>query len=1047
MGPPSTGFLVTGSTPKLLLSFEMKQIPPQRILNGAPHFFRLAAVTVCLALLLGVTGGCQPRELYSHSTSQLLPAERDTIGYRKLVLPNQLKVILVSNPNALFSAAALAVGIGSLGNPENRPGLVHFLEHMLFLGTKKYPDPSGFSKYMTANTGRSNAYTADDHTNYFFQISNKAFEEGLDRFAHFFIDPLFDDTYAEREMKAVDSEHAKNMESDYWRMQQVKRIHFDQNHPISRFSTGNSATLRGVGREELQKFHRRSYSSNRMTLTVVGNRSLDQLEKLVRERFNQIPNHALPPLRYSPDYLRKKEALRLLRIVPVADLRQISLHFPLPPVVKNYDSKPLILIGAILGHEGKGSLLSLLKADGLATSLSAGGGENTADYASLDITVGLTQKGLARYQEVVAKVLGVIDGLKKSGIPRYFFEERKTMAALNERFKSIPGSGRMARRLSAMMLKYPLASLPNQPLLLTNYEPDLYQALMAHLTADNMLVALVAKGLPTSKREFYYGVSYGFEDIGGKTYSALNEAKPDPRWRLPQPNRFIPGKIALEFPKGPLKMAGVSLLHRYKGRIPSTVVERLLPLKGNIFPGPGAFIKAVESSLAPAEAKRWLPLIMKDALPLPQRLLDTSQAKVWWLADWRLRQPKAEMVLKFYVENAYASPREAMLSRLYEAAIEEELNELSYPIKEAGLHYEISAVKGGIAISLGGYSARMLDLLQLLIERLRQINIKQETFDAIREGMVRGLENQKLTQPFRQAQYFGKMLLETPNFTREALLIALRGLTLSDVKGYANRFLRRTYLEGVVVGNLSQEEARAGLRKALDTLQAGVLPQQKRVAEQVRLVPVGSDLIFSKKIAVNNSVTSIMYQLGPTDPALRGALLIISKPLGQQFYSIMRTRQQLGYIVWGGMNQIRKKLFLFFLIQSGQYSADVLMTRMESFIPDFVEHFKALPKENFERFREAVIKLKLERDKTLAEIANRLFWVAFQNDEQFDYVSRDIEAVRKLTRAEVEAVLVGALVKKSSTRLTIHLTGRGHSSGAPRGKVVRLPASAQPPQK
>ena len=1025
----------------------MKPIPPQQILNSVPPFIHLAIVTVCLAVLLGTAGGCQPRELYSHSTSQLLPAERETIEYRKLVLPNRLKVILVSNPNASLSAAALAVGVGSLGNPEDRPGLVHFLEHMLFLGTKKYPDPGGFSKYMAANTGRSNAYTADDHTNYFFQISNPAFEEGLDRFSRFFIDPLFDDTYAERELKAVDSEHAKNQESDYWRISQVKRIHFDKNHPISRFSTGNSATLRGVGREELRNFYRRSYSSNRMTLTVVGNRSLDDLEKLVRERFGQIPNHALPPLRYSPDYLRKKEALRLLRIVPVADLRQISLHFPLPPVVKNFASKPLTLIGAVLGHEGKGSLLSLLKADGLATSLSAGGGGGTEDYASLEISVGLTQKGLERYQEVVEKVLGVINGLKKRGIPRYFFEERKTMAALNEQYRSIPQSGQLARRLSAMMLKFPLESLPNQPFLLTKYEPDLYQALMAHLTPDNMLVTLVAKGLPTEKREPYYGVIYGFEEFGGKTYSALNEAKPDPRWHFPEPNPFIPGRIALELPKGPLKMARVSLDHRYKDRIPAQVVKRLLPLKDQLFPGPGAFIQAVEASLAPADAREWLPLILKDALPMPQRLLETSQAKVWWLADWRLRQPKAEMVLKFYVENAYASPREAMLSRLYEAAIEEELNELGYPIREAGLHYSISAVKGGIALSLGGYSARMLDLLQVLIKRLRQINIKQETFAAIHEGMMRGLKNQKLTQPFRQAQYYGQMLLETPNFTREALLIALRGLTLPDVKRYANRFLRRTYMEGVVVGNLSQEKARAGLRKVLDTLNAEVLPPNKRVAEQVRLVPMGADWVFSKKIAVNNSVTNIMFQMGQTDPSLRGALLIISKPLGQQFYSIMRTRQQLGYIVWGGMNQIRKKLFLFFLIQSGQYSADVLMTRMESFIPGFVEHFKGLTKADFERFRAAVIQAKLERDKTLAEIANRLFWVAFQNDEQFDYVSRDIAAVQKLTRAEVESVLVKALANKNSTRLTIRLTGRGHSSGQPRGKVVRLPASAQPPQR
>jgi insulysin len=133
----------------------------------------------------------------------------------------------------------------------------------------------------------------------------------------------------------------------------------------------------------------------------------------------------------------------------------LTLTFPLPPVEQHFKAKPLRLISALLGHEGKGSLLSLLKAEDLAAGLSAGSGENTADYASLEIRVSLTPAGLRRYPEVVGKVLGAIEGLRRSGIPRYLFDEYRVMAGLEYRFREVGESSEEARQLSALMQSYP----------------------------------------------------------------------------------------------------------------------------------------------------------------------------------------------------------------------------------------------------------------------------------------------------------------------------------------------------------------------------------------------------------------------------------------------------------------------------------------------------------------------------------------------------------------------------------------------------------------
>jgi insulysin len=117
-----------------------------------------------------------------------------------------LRCVLISNPSADKGSASLDVKVGVSLDPKPLYGTAHFLEHMLFMGTKKYPKENEYSAFMQNNAGRKNAFTSLTNTNYFFDVSNHAFEEGLDRFAQFFISPNFSINGAEREVKAVDSE-------------------------------------------------------------------------------------------------------------------------------------------------------------------------------------------------------------------------------------------------------------------------------------------------------------------------------------------------------------------------------------------------------------------------------------------------------------------------------------------------------------------------------------------------------------------------------------------------------------------------------------------------------------------------------------------------------------------------------------------------------------------------------------------------------------------------------------------------------------------------
>src|SRR5690606_1694494 len=147
------------------------------------------------------------------------------------------------DPEADKAAASRDVEVGSRQDPAERPGLAHFLEHMLFLGTERYPTAGDYQQYISAHGGSHNAYTAFEHTNYFFDIDAAHLEPALDRFSQFFVAPLFTAEYVQREKNAVHSEYMANIRDDARRGFDVLRSVINPAHPFSKFSVGTLDTL------------------------------------------------------------------------------------------------------------------------------------------------------------------------------------------------------------------------------------------------------------------------------------------------------------------------------------------------------------------------------------------------------------------------------------------------------------------------------------------------------------------------------------------------------------------------------------------------------------------------------------------------------------------------------------------------------------------------------------------------------------------------------------------------------------------------------------
>jgi insulysin len=891
-------------------------------------------------------------------------AQRDT---RTLVLDNGLQVLLMHDPDVDRSAAALSVGVGQLYDPWEKQGLAHYLEHMLFLGTKKYPKVSSFKEYLNSNSGASNAYTGADITNYFLQVSHHAFEGALDRFSGFFREPLFAKKYAEREVNAVNSEFDKNRLQDGWRSNHLMHQISEKGHPLRKFGIGNKETLAGDNREALLAFHKKYYAASNMRLTILSNLSLSEQEHLAEQYFSNIPDHAVKKPVIDPNYRKPlKGKYRFIKIKSIKDTRRLGLEFPTIRLNDHLDSKPASVVASVLGYEGKGSLLSKLKEEGLALGLSAGGGNSHPDLSSFDIGVSLTEKGEAEYQRVLELVFAYIEMLRKADFKEYTFKEIQAMAQINFDWKNpAEGMGYVAGR-AALMQNYKLSEVETLPYLFKKYDPGAYRAVLETLKPENMLVSLMSQKVKTDKTEKYFGTEYTFEEVGGKSFQRLVNPPHVDGMTYPEKNDFIPYNLALI-----------------------------------------------------------------DDKPITVR--DDDRAKVWFKFDDRFKQPKVFLRLLIETPLVYDTVDHLAQSKLYEVALQEGLNEITYPISLAGLSYGLGIEKRGMTLTVGGYSERTTDLLRLVAKNLKQIRIDEEKFQNLKEAIIRSMENRKLGQSYSRAAYFNRQIWIANQYTEDQLTAALKKVTLNGIKDYATKIYKRAFIRGVIHGNWNIEQAQKSLDIVLGELKSQPLPEAERYKEVVEVLNPGKKVRFSKQIADNNN--SIYYTLQAGERTFKDQALgsMVASVVESDFYTQMRTNQQLGYIVWSFHNSVEERLFFKMIIQSAGYGPFELQKRVEAWMKKSGKLFNNLSDEEFEKHRKSIIVSLEKKGDSIAEMAGDMYYFAVDEKGDFDFKKKLVKAVKKLTKEEVVKAGLRILQDPQVARSIVLMRSRSNKDKIPQG--------------
>nr|WBY50760.1 insulin degradation protein [Helicoverpa armigera] len=898
-------------------------------------------------------GGLPAASGVSKRYDNIVKPPEDKRHYRGLVLSNRLRVLLVSDITTDKSAAALDVNVGYLSDPEELPGLAHFCEHMLFLGTQKYPEENEYNKFLSEHGGSSNASTSSDHTTYYFDVLPEHLHKALDIFAQFFISPLFTESATGRELSAVNSEHEKNTSSDTWRLDQLNKSTASPSHPFHKFGTGNRETLetipksKGIDvRKESLKFHSKWYSANIMTLVVVGKEPLDDLEEMVVKLFTEVedksvtapswPEHPFPPA------LRRKRAYCL----PVKDLRSLSIDFPIPDTRKHYKSGPGHYLSHMLGHEGPGSLLSALKARGWCNSLVGGTRIGARGFGFFGVQVDLTEEGVAHIDDIIKLVFQYMEMLKVAGPQRWVWEEQRDLMALEFRYKDKLEPRNLVTGHVHLLQEFPMEDVLCAYYLMTEWKPELIQELLSLLTPENVRVGIVAKCFAEkcTMTEPWYGTKYLQEDIEDSKIQEWKSVKPTPELHLPPPNEFIPTKLTLE---------------------------------------------SGEDSTAHSVA--------------PTVILDSPLMRLWFKKDSEFHLPKAVMTFDLVSPLAYMDPLSCNLTSVWMLLLRDSLQQFAYAAELAGLRWSIGNAKYGISVTIDGYDDKQSVLLDKIMDQMIGFTADPKRFHIMKENHIRAIKNFEAEQPYQHAVYQQALCLADVVWTRCQLLEAADRMTPEMVNDFAARMIRKVHIEGFMYGNLSRERAlhiAESVEKKLPKDATPLCAQQLLLHRDIEIEKGSWHVRETTNSVHRSSCASLYYACGVRECRSNVILELLAHTLAEPCFSMLRTKEQLGYIVFSGLRRSNGVQGFRVIVQSHRHP-EYLEERIESFLQGSLDYLKNMSDVEFMKHRAALSAQKLEKPKRMSSRAAQMWNEITAQVYNFDRPRVEVEELNTITKEEL----------------------------------------------
>ncbi|XP_027049416.1 nardilysin-like [Pocillopora damicornis] len=857
-----------------------------------------------------------------------------------------------------LSAAALCIGAGSFSDPDDMPGLAHFLEHMVFMGSEKYPDENAFDAFIKKHGGSDNASTDCEMTTFIFDVRRKYFRETLDRFAQFFISPLLKEDSVDREIQAVESEFRMSYQSDSVRKMQLLAQLANQHHPFGKFLWGNEQTLMKIPKEKnldvnssLRDFRKRMYSAQYMTLAVISRESLDSLEKMVRESFSEIPNNSLPKPTFQ-EYTTPFDASKfhkLYKVVPVKDVHHLEITWVLPPQQKYYRIKPIHYISWLMGHEGPGSILSLLIKKSWASSLLCGNGESGQEYntsfALFPCLISLTDEGMEHIYEILTIVFQYVEMLRKKGPQERIYKELQTIENNEFRFREQCEPYDYVEDLVENMQLFPEEDYLTGDQLMWEFNKEVIQDVQDRLTPEKANILLLSKRFQDECTDYepWFQTPYNCSDIDPEWVESWKNLELNPELHFPEENKFI----ATDFE-----------------------------------------IKDLDR--APSE--------------FPELVHDCHLGKVWHSKDTKFKTPRARFYFHLMSPLVTASPESMVLSDVFLCVLEYNLKEIAYAADVAQLGYSMTVNETGIVLKLEGFSHKLPLLFETIIDRIADFSVSTQTFEMVKRKLMRSYRN-SIIKPQKLVRSVRLSILQHVKWTTVDKRRVVPNVTIEKLQHFVSCFNSELFVESLIQGNITSQEAISLQEQLYSKLQ--FMPLMKSLHPEIRVMQLPEGECICRVIGFNkdddNTVVTNYYQSGPATVEEFTIMNLLLMQMEEPCFDILRTQEQLGYSVFCSCRNTFGVLGFSVTIQTqaGKFSAEHVDSRIDAFLDEFGEILCSLTDEDFKSQVDSLIELKEHEDLSLADEADRNWVEVIDQTYIFNRKRREVEILKNLSKEEL----------------------------------------------
>ena len=893
----------------------------------------------------------------------LLVSEYDKRTYMPLVLPNGLSVLIVHDPEARKSALSTTIAAGHFNDPDNCHGAAHLLEHMLFLGSKHFPEANGINQFMSSQGGNINAWTGTEYSNFHFEIIHEMLPEAMCRFADMLISPLFDKKLIDKEIQAIDAEFKLKQKDDLRRLYQVHKETCNPAHPFSKFSVGNEQTLRANELDTLhgilETFHNDFYIAKNMCLCLISTHPLNECKELIEQFFGNLPDSEKRENKeQAPLYLPEQLAIKI-DIQPIKQARRLILSFALPDTQAFYRTKPVGLISHILGDEGKGSLLAYFKSKNWATSLSAGGGIQGVNFKDFNLNLQLTESGLSRLEEILNCIFYHLTLIQQQIAEPWRFMEKKRLSQLAFDFSDAVKTIDEATHISNQMFYYPIEHVISGDYLHDRMDFDVIQHCLSYMTPDNMRLKLIHPDAKVNKQAKWYDTPYSVTKLSSSLLEQLANPTPVEELSLPEANPYI----------------------------------------------------VKDTQLQPLEPKYEFPV----------KIVDNPEFSLWFAQDHKFKQPKGDCFLSFDCALTHQGVEMAAYKRLWVAIMMEHFNNNFYQAGVAGLHYHLYTHQAGFSLHTNGFSQKQLALCKELISQLQSPVDLGEYFPRVQAKHTQALQNSLLNKPINRLFSRLSVIMQRYSYAPADMLKHVESALPEQVQQVQGKLFSGYYLEGFIHGDWRLDQC-SEMAEFLSTMTSNTEQTGKISRDVADLRDKGRFL--HQVDSQHDDAAAIVYFQAPNSHTNNIAKsILIEQLISGPFFNQMRTEKQLGYLVGSGYMPYNQHPGIALYIQSPTAPAPVLLHEIQSFLTQVLTDLSIF-RDIWSPVKASVIKQLAENDTNLSMKSQRL-WMAIGNeDTELSLQNKLAAAVMEISLEQLQEFCTDLLNRNGFGEVQLYCSGK-----------------------